>query len=85
MRKKRKGHNRKFYGEDTAACITEVKFNEEAVYRLETQRITERIRSYIYRVKSIHEEAFFNYAGNNDNLRQLKEVFLLTEEDKKMT
>lgn len=33
MRKKRKPHNRRFYGEDTHTLITDVKFNEEGVYR----------------------------------------------------
>lgn len=84
MRRKRKGHNRKFYGDDTSLIITEVKFNEDAVYRMETERIFERISSYIHKVRSIHEEAFLNYAGNNDSLRRLKEVFLLVEGEKKV-
>jgi hypothetical protein len=33
MRKKRKAHNRKFYGEDTNQIISDSKFNEEGVYR----------------------------------------------------
>lgn len=55
MRKKRKGHNRKVYGEDTAMFITEIRFNEDAVYRVEAERIFERIALYIHRVRSIHE------------------------------
>lgn len=84
VRRKRKGHNRKFYGDDTETIITETRFNEDAVYRYETERIFDRIATYIHRLSSIHEESFLNYAGNNDGLRRLKEVFLLVEGEKKM-
>ena len=85
MRRKRKGHNRKFYGDDTATIITDTKFNEDAVYRYEAERIFDRIGTYVSRLRSIHEEAFLNYSGNNDGLRRLKEVFLLGEGEKKMS
>jgi len=34
MRKKRKAHNRKFYGEDTQVMISDGKFNDDGLYRL---------------------------------------------------
>jgi hypothetical protein len=65
MRKKRKAHNRRFYGEDMHDLITETKFQEEGVYRHETDRIFERINGYIEEVNSLQEEAFMNYSGHN--------------------
>jgi hypothetical protein len=47
MRKKRKAHNRRFYGDDTRESISDSKFQEESVYRHETDRIFERISGYI--------------------------------------
>jgi len=35
-------------------------------------------------VRNTQEEAFLNYAGNNEALRRLKEIFLLTDGEKKM-
>ena len=84
MRKKRKPHNRKFYGDDTQALISESKFNEDGLYRLEADRIFERIGNYLYRIRNTQEEAFLNYSGHNDMLRRLKEIFLLTDGEKKM-
>jgi hypothetical protein len=84
MRKKRKSHNRKFYGEDTHYLLNEGKFNEDGLYRMEADRIFERIGGYIYRVRNTQEEAFLNYSGNNEMLRRLKEIFLLTDGEKKM-
>ena len=33
MRKKRRGHNRKFYGLDLKSLINDQKFQEDSVYR----------------------------------------------------
>lgn len=72
MRKKRKAHNRKFYGEDTQVMIGDGKFNEDGLYRLEADRIFDRIGNYIYRVRNTQEEPFLNYSGGNEVLRRLK-------------
>lgn len=85
MRKKRRAHNKCFYGEDTKGIIGEGRFQEEAVYRVEAERIFARIYGYIEQVKSSHEESFINYAGNNESIRRLKEVFLLSDKEKKMS
>ena len=42
------------------------------------------MEDYIDRVRNSQEESFMNYSGNNENLRRLKEIFLLTDGDKKM-
>lgn len=72
MRKKRRAHNKSFYGEDLKGIISDARFPEDAVYRFETERIFTRILDYIEQIRSIHEESFINYAGNNDSIRRLK-------------
>lgn len=47
MRKKRKAHNKCFYGHDLKGIITDGRFQEDAVYRFETDRIFTRMHSYI--------------------------------------
>lgn len=84
MRRKRKAHNRRLYGEDAGEGVSESRFHEEGVYRVEAERIFERIGSYIAEVSTLQEEAFLNYAGGNESVRRLKEVFLLVGSDRKM-